>query len=309
MGAKLGALVVLSGALLFGANAFAQAQHAPPQRPPGATPERTMPAPGAIPERAMPDARTLEQLRKARNPLAPPQHAAPEHGGGEHGTAEHGGGEHGGHAEHDENAPPEPINWWHGLLGEKPDVTPNLLWRAPGEPPPFLASLLNFGLLVFLGVRYGRKPLRDALVRRKETIMRELDEAKRLREAAEKRLAEYQSKLDKIHEDLDRVRKEFRDQGEFEKQRIVAEAKERRERMRKDTELLLSQEVKQMRQELVVEIVHEATRIATEILSKEMTLGDHDRFAETFLAEIRSGGKKRGSGTSVASAAAKGGSF
>ncbi len=224
------------------------------------------------------------------------EHGAPAADHGEHAAA---------HAEHDEKAPPPPINWWHGLIGEKEGVTPSLLWRAPGEPPPFLASLINFGVLVFIVVKFGKKPLRDALVKRKDSIVRELEEAQRLREAAEKRLAQYESKLDKIHEDLDRIRKEFREQGELEKQRIVSEAKERRERMKRDAEVLLSQEVKQMRQELVIEVVGEATRFATELLSKEMTLGDHDRFAETFLSEIRSGTKTRGSGAVAASAAAK----
>src|SRR5262249_51962652 len=150
--------------------------------------------------------------------------------------------------------------------------------------PPFLATLLNFGLLAFLAVRFGKKPLHDALVKRKESIVRELDDARRLREAAEKRLSEYEGKLEKIHEDLERVRAEFREQGERDKQRIVLEAKERRERMKKDAEILLVQEVKQIKQELVVEVVREATRLATDLLAKEMTLGDHDRFAEMFLA-------------------------
>src|SRR5439155_12407798 len=141
------------------------------------------------------------------------------------------------------------------------------------------------------------------LVKRKETIVRELEEAKRLRESAEKRLAEYESKLDKIQDDLERIRGEFRQQGELEKQRIVSEAKERRERMKRDAEVLLSQEVKQMRQDLVVEVVRQATKLATELLAKEMTLGDHDRFAETFLAELRSGTKTRGFGAIAASAA------
>jgi len=238
-------------------------------------------------------------------------------GHGEHGAnpghgpaADHGGhAEHGasGHAEHDENGPPPPINWSHGFLGEKEGVEPSLLWRRPGEPPPFLASLLNFGLLVFLGVKFGKKPLHDALVKRKDSIVRELEEARRLRESAEKRLAEYEAKLDKIHEDLDRVRSEFREQGEREKERIVAEAKERRERMKKDAELLLTQEAKQLKQELIVEVVGETTRLAAEILSKEMTLGDHDKFAEKFLAELRSGSRGRTSGAVAPSAAAKGG--
>jgi F-type H+-transporting ATPase subunit b len=249
----------------------------------------------------------------------PPSHqqVAPQHGPGAAGAAGHEGAkhgeagakhaEHGGHAERDEKGPPPPINWWHGLLGEKPDVEPSLLWREPGEPPPYLASLLNFGLLVFIVVKFGRKPLRDALVKRKETIVRELEDAKRLREAAEKRLAEYEAKLGKIHEDLERVRRDFREQGELDKQRIVAEAKERRDRMKRDAEVLLSQEVKQMRQELVVEVVQKATKLATELLGKEMTLGDHDRFAEMFLNELRTGGRARGFGAVAASAAAKGG--
>ncbi|HEY2735517.1 MAG TPA: ATP synthase F0 subunit B [Polyangiales bacterium] len=230
----------------------------------------------------------------------------PHTGRTEHGApSEH--AEHGKHAEHDENAPPMPINWWHGLLGEKADTPPGLLWREPGEPPPFLASLFNFGLLVLIVVRFGKKPLRDALVKRKETIVRELEDARRLREAAEKRLAEYQHKLEKIHDDLERVRSEYREQGELEKARILQEAKERRERMRKDAEVILSQEVKQMRQDLLVEVVREATKVARDLLAKEMTLGDHDRFAESFLNDLRSGSQPRGSATVSASAAARGG--
>src|SRR5207237_9794832 len=139
-------------------------------------------------------------------------------------------------------------SWGNGFLAEKSGLPPTLFWRAPGEPPPFLATLFNFGLLVYIAARFGKKPLREALVKRKETIVRELEDARRLREAAEKRLAEYEAKLGKIHEDLDRVRKEFREQGELDKQRILQEAEERRLRMKRDAEILLSQEVKQMRQ-------------------------------------------------------------
>jgi len=206
--------------------------------------------------------------------------------------------EHAEHAEHDEKAPPPPINWWHGLVGQKEGVAEGLLWRAPGEPPPFLATLINFGVLVFLVVRFGKKPLAAALVKRKETIMREIDEAQGLRKAAEERLREYETRLEKIGEELARVHREFREQGERDKERLVLEAKERRERMQKDTEILLTQEAKQMRQELLAEVVNEAARQAADILAKGMTLGDHDRFAEAFLGQLRArgpiGGTRRG---------------
>jgi F-type H+-transporting ATPase subunit b len=228
--------------------------------------------------------------------LAPAEHA-------EHAPR----GESGGAVEHDENGPPPPINWWHGLLGEKAGREPDLLYRAPGEPPPFLASLINFGVLVFIAVRYGRKPLAAALLRRKETITREIAEAQRFRHEAEARLRQYEAKLEKIGEELERVRREFRQQGERDKERIVREANERRERMRKDTELLLAQEGKQMQADLLAEVVNEATRVATELLARRLTLGDHDRFAEAFLMQLRSSKAARaGSVPAPVSAVAKG---
>jgi F-type H+-transporting ATPase subunit b len=187
-----------------------------------------------------------------------------------------------------EHGAPEPINWWHGLLGVKEGHPPDLLYRAPGEPAPFLASLINFGVLVFIVVKFGKKPLTESLVRRKESITREIEEAQRFRHEAEKRLAEYEARLAKIGEELERVRREFREQGEKDKQRIVGEARERQERMLKDAQLLLSQESKQMEADLLAEVVNEATRQATELLSRRLTLGDHDRFAEAFLAQLRS---------------------
>lgn len=248
----------------------------------------------------------LQPMQQPGAPQQPTGHGMPlqaaGHGAhaepGEHGAHAAAHAEHEEHEEHDEKAPPPPINWWHGLLGEKEGVDPGLMWRAPGEPPPFLASLINFGVLVFLVVRFGKKPLAAALVKRKETIMREIDEAQKLRKAAEERLREYETRLEKIGEELERVRREFREQGERDKERLVVEAQERRLRMQKDTEVLLSQEAKQMRQELLAEVVNEAARLAADILSKRMTLGDHDRFAEAFLGQLRTrgpiGGARKG---------------
>jgi F-type H+-transporting ATPase subunit b len=300
--------VILGGAMFFGVAvlasfASAQAPHDPPAPRPNAPAEvptpRTNPP---VPRAADPHAPPLRMAAPSPGQPAPgapqPGHgAAPvQHGAAPgphgpaagHGESGHGESGHGEHAEHDEKAPPPPINWWHGLLGEKANEPPSILWREPGEPPPFLASLINFGVLLLVVNRYGRKALADALVKRKENITREIDEATRLRRAAEERLVQYEKKLEKINDELERVRREFREQGERDKERIIREAKERRERMQKDTAIILSQEAKQLRHELLAEVVAQATRIATEILSKNTTLGDHDRFAEAFLSQLRS---------------------
>lgn len=230
-------------------------------------------------------------------------HAEPEHA--HEAVAEHEGGEHGSVHEHDEKAPPEDINWIYGLISEKKGAEPSLWFRPVGMPPPFLATLINFGILIFLAVRYGRKPVAEGLAKRKDTILRDIEEAQRLRSAAETRLREYEAKLAHIHEELERVSKDFRDQGERERDRIVREAGERRERMKKDAEFLLSQELKQMKTDLLREAVDEATRRAQELLTQRLTQADHDRFAEQFITDLRPA-KGAGASTPPYGAVAKG---
>lgn len=208
------------------------------------------------------------------------------------------------HVEHDESAPPGPINWFTGLIGEREGVEPSLLWRAPGTPAPFGATLINFGVFVFVVVRFGSKPLANALRTRKDTIMRDIDEAQRMREASEKRLAEYEQRIEKIEEDLDRIRREFREQGERERERILAEANERRDRMKKDAEFLLSQELKQMRLDLLNETVEKAVARAADLLGQKLTPSEQDRYLEAFLIQLPA---RTGSAKGSEAAAAKGG--
>jgi F-type H+-transporting ATPase subunit b len=242
---------------------------------------------------AQPRAVPVPALRAQTRAKVPNAHgaAAPANKAGGHAADTHSE-----HAVHDENAPPPPMNWWHGLLGPKEGVDPNLLWRSPEEPPPFLASVLNFGLLVFILVHFGKKPLASALAQRRESIMREIEEAQKTRDAAEKRLKEHEAKLERMAEQVERLKREFREQGERDTARIIADANERRERMKSDAQLLLAQELQEMRQGLLKEAVDEASRTATELLSQRMTLADHERFVDSFFAELR---KSRNQGTTA----------
>jgi len=134
--------------------------------------------------------------------------------------------------------------------------------------------------------------------------MRDIDEAQRMREASEKRLEEYKLRLEKIEDELERVRREFREAGERERERIIAEANERRERMKRDAEFLLSQELKQMRQDLLHETVDQALRGAAELLRAKLTPAEQDRYLEALLLQLPA---RSGSGKGVEAAAAKGG--
>ncbi len=239
-----------------------------------------------------------------RHPGATPPPGGHGHGAEKHGGQKH-GDDHGGAAHHCPghgplDAPHHP-NWWHGLLmvnnerAQAGGFANQLLFRyendkdpcdPKNEPPPFLASVLNFGALAYLVVRFGKKPLADALVKRRESIMGEIENATRLREEAEARLVEYEEKFENIQDKLEELRAEYAALAETEKKHVLAEAEERRVRMRKDAEFRIEQELKQARVELLREAVESAVVAAEELLRKRVQQQDLERMANDYLKAI-----------------------
>jgi F-type H+-transporting ATPase subunit b len=202
---------------------------------------------------------------------------------------------------HGPNDPPPHVNWWHGLLGinnekaEEGGFINRLLWRyhdpkdhchPKNEPPPFLASVLNFAVLAFVIYRFGRKPLAEALVKRKQAIMQEIDNATRLQQEAEERLTEYEEKLEQLEDMLEQMKTDYVAQAEIEKKHLLAELEERRARMRRDAEFRIEQELKAARIELLQEAVRGAVAAAEQLLRTQATKDDLDRMAEEYLRAI-----------------------
>ncbi|WP_437992000.1 F0F1 ATP synthase subunit B family protein [Sorangium sp. So ce145] len=275
-----------------------------PQRPRDAQPGRPL-GPGG---RQLPPGHGLRppgmQPGRAR-PTPPP--AQPEH-------ASHGEGHCPGHGPTD---PPPHVNWWHGLIGVNNEAAAKgginaLLWRyhneqnpcdPKNEPPPFLASVLNFGLLALIVVRFGRKPIAEALKKRKQTITQELDNASRLKQEAEQRLEEYEDKLTRLEETLAELKAEHAAQAEVEKAHVLAEAEQRRVRMRRDAEFRAEQELKAARAMLLQEAVQNAVVAAEELLRQRIGQQDLDRVNEDYLKAIPaavSAGARRGAQTTGA---------
>jgi len=220
----------------------------------------------------------------------------PEHAGGGHGEAHCPG--HG-----PDDAPHvDQINWWHGMIAVNNEKAQaggflnQLLWRyenhgnacdPKNEPPPFLASLFNLGVLGFVLYRFGRKPVAAALVKRKQSITSEIETAAELERKAKARLAEYEQKLKGLKDTLSVIRAEYAAQAELEKKHVIAEAEERRARMKRDAEFRIDQELRTARIELMHEAVESATVAAEEIIRKRAAQADMDRMSEEYLASVR----------------------
>lgn len=205
--------------------------------------------------------------------------SAPAAAAGAHGEPAAEGG-------HGEDHGPGPINWFYGMIAETDTQEPNLLFRPKGMQPPLGAMLLNTAILFYVIFRVGRRPLTDALKKRKAAIMQGMDDAARMKEEAADRLADYEEKLAHIDEEVERLKREMREAGQAERARILAEAKERSLRMERDARILIEQELKAARQDLMREAVEGAVKTAGERLAKEIGAADHARMAEEYLAAL-----------------------
>jgi F-type H+-transporting ATPase subunit b len=172
--------------------------------------------------------------------------------------------------EHAEESGPAPMNWTQFGV----------------ETPPYIAMLINFGILIGGYYLLGKKPIAAGLQHRRDTIAKDIDEAQRMKEEAEARAKTYQAKLDRVEEEARAAREDLLRTGEAERERLVRDAEAKSERMRRDAEFLIQQELKQIRLDLMRDTVRAAVKAAAELLAARVTSEDQERLAEAYLDEL-----------------------
>ncbi len=224
---------------------------------------------------------------------APATVSAQDHGGhGEHGQAEHGQaagghGEHGpaagGHDEHGAQAShgPESINWtqFGGTRSEHGGAQkPN--------PPPFIASLINFALLAAILFFAVKRAINPSLATRRAALEADIAEAQRLLTEAEAMHREYSDRMEKSQAEFSKIREEMLAAGRAEAQRILEEARGRAERMQTEGQALIEQELRGLKSELTREAVETAMKSAEQAVRSATNAQDHARLADQFVNNL-----------------------
>jgi F0F1-type ATP synthase membrane subunit b/b' len=156
------------------------------------------------------------------------------------------------------------------------------------ETAPYIAMLINFGILAAGYYLLGKRPIAEGLQARRDAIAKDIEDAQRMKEEAEERAKIYQAKLELLQEEVVAAREALVRSGEAERDRIVRDAESKAERMRKDAEFLVEQELKQIRLDLWRDAVDAAVVAAEELLKKRVTPADQERLAEDYLADLGS---------------------
>ncbi|MCK5797097.1 MAG: ATP synthase F0 subunit B [Deltaproteobacteria bacterium] len=191
--------------------------------------------------------------------------------------------------EHTKSPGEAPINWLSFNYKSK-----NRTW----VNPPLLFAFINFGLLIYLLVRFGRRPLAAYLSDRHTQIKDALEEATRIHDEAQTRLRETEKKLAGLDDEIANLKKSVADDAQAEKERIIANAKAEAEALVEATERTLVIEVERAKRKLEVSAVQAALQAAEKLLQHEITPQDVTRLRDEYYEQIAAPSADRAGGAS-----------
>lgn len=155
---------------------------------------------------------------------------------------------------------------------------------------PLGFALLNFALLIYLLVRFTKKPLRHFLVSRHAQVQKNLVEAAELRDAAKAKLEEINGKLEKFEQEVTQLKEDVRKDAEKERDRIIKAAHAEAERLVKQADKTLDQELRRARAMLEAELVEVSLSLAEERIRGAINDADRKRINDEYISRIASSG-------------------
>ena len=150
----------------------------------------------------------------------------------------------------------------------------------------FVWRCLNFAVMAGLLIYFVRKPIKSGLQSRRADIEKALADATAAREAAEAKVSEYQQKLAKASAEIDTIYAAIRREGELERDRIIASAKEMAGKIELEADSKAASAVARARAELRAEAARLAVELAEELLSKNVTAADQKRLVDEYMQKV-----------------------
>ncbi|MEW6571067.1 MAG: F0F1 ATP synthase subunit B [Nitrospirota bacterium] len=153
----------------------------------------------------------------------------------------------------------------------------------------YLWKVINFGILIFLLVKFGKKPFQNLLKQRTELIEKTLKEAREAKEAASKALKEVEDRLKMKDAEIEAIISAAKRSGEQERERIVEEGHKLKTKILEQAKTNIEFELKTAKESIKAEAVELAMELAEKKLKEKLTKEEQERLLEESLTKI--GGK------------------
>lgn len=167
------------------------------------------------------------------------------------------------------------------------------LWLLPEGPYKVFMKWVNFGILAFFAVKFGKDPLMNFLYGERDRIKVKLDEINDQISKAESLVNEETRKLKDVDRLVEKIRGDILAMGEREKTLIIEDAAQNSNQMIKDAEAESDLRLKEAIKKLNDDIVERAVSIAEEKIKNIYNAKDNEKAIDKFVGGL---GKVKESG-------------
>jgi len=141
----------------------------------------------------------------------------------------------------------------------------------------------NFGIIVFVFIKYAKTPLMNFLRGQKEELARELEKIEDKKKEAIDKIDEARITLEESQDRFAELKERIVNQGEKKKQEIIKEAHHLSEVMIEDAKRKIEYQILQARNTIRAQMLDAAIDLAMERLPQEITDEDNEKFIDQYI--------------------------
>jgi F-type H+-transporting ATPase subunit b len=142
---------------------------------------------------------------------------------------------------------------------------------------------INFGIIVFVVYKYGRKPLMNFLRGRKEKVAAEIEELETRRDEMVAKIDQTQNDIKESDVRFAKLKERIIQQGEKKKSEIIESAQNHGKSMIADAKRRVDTHFFQAKNAFRSELIDKAVDMALERLPGQITAEDNEKFTREFL--------------------------
>jgi len=142
---------------------------------------------------------------------------------------------------------------------------------------------INFGIIVFVIVKYGKTPIMNFLRGQKEKLAEEIKRLEDEKENVASQVKEMVKTIDESEERFEELKQRIVGRGEKKKAEIIQDAQAHSESMIVDAKRRIKYYYLQAKHDFRAELIDAAIDLALERFPKEMTPEDNEKFTHEFL--------------------------
>ena len=157
------------------------------------------------------------------------------------------------------------------------------LWRPIYDK---IMMWINFFILAFVIVKYGKKPFMNFLQGQTDEVAKEIHRLQKQKNAIDAKIHKTNQMIEDSSAKFERIKSRIIKEGERTKQKIIEDAKFQSKKIIELEKIKAENRIVQAKNQFMAELVDTATELAQKRLPAEITDQDHQQLLNLFLANI-----------------------